>query len=140
VPGCHATKKSSYLSLDEQVIHENGIPFQVRAKVASKEDLAKLLEVVEKSAKHQNSGVQRALDNWRDVVPSTPAFGSVTTQGKPATSIEDNAAVSDQDKHSPTVQDKSSQPMIPIPKAFLDCQAVFHFPIPEFGILNHPWQ
>jgi hypothetical protein len=49
VPGCHATKKSSYMSIEEEAIHENGIPFQVKAKVASKEDLAKLLRVLEES-------------------------------------------------------------------------------------------
>jgi hypothetical protein len=109
-PGFHATKKSSYLSLDEQAIHEDGIPFQLRAKVASKEDLAKLLKVVEESAKRQNSGLQRALDNWTDVVPSTPAFGSVMTQGTLAASIQSNTAVSTQEKPAPSVQDKSSQP------------------------------
>jgi hypothetical protein len=113
MPGFEATKKSSYMSLDEQAIHEDGIPFQIRAKVASKEDLDVLLKIVEASAKRLKSGLERAIDNWVDVVPSTPAFGSITTHGNPATSIQNDATVSAQEKPAPSVQDKPSQPEPP---------------------------
>jgi hypothetical protein len=116
MPGVEVTKKSSYMSLDEYAIHEDGIPFQIRAKVASKEDLDVLLKVVEVSAKRTKSGLERAIDNWVDwvdVVPSTPAFGSVATHGNPATSIQNDATVSAQEKPAPSVQDKSSQPEPP---------------------------
>jgi hypothetical protein len=110
-----ASKKSSYLSIHEQVVHENGIALQTRARVVSKEDLETLSQVVQALADSTKAGIKHAIGEWPDVIvaPSTPAFGSVATQGEPATSVKDSGAVLDSDQPftSVSMQDKVEQPM-----------------------------
>jgi hypothetical protein len=120
-PNCHsvdnlkATKKSSYLSIHEKVVHEDGIPLQIRARVVSKNDLETLSQVVQASADSAKAGIQHAKRNWPDVIvaPSTPAFGSVATQGEPTTSVKEIGAVLDSDQRftSASVQNKVEQPL-----------------------------
>ena len=67
------TKKGSFLKIDEACVHEDGTPLQVRAKVVSKDEIAKLLKIHETTTERTKTALERAANNW----PETPTAGLI---------------------------------------------------------------
>lgn len=116
VNGFTSSKKGSFLSIHEECIHENGTPFQIRAKVVSKEDIAKLRKVVEASKDRRIAALQRAEANWPGTEIGSAATVLSSTPATPSKSNQDQSlprSTSTQEKLSlpPNFQAKLNQPL-----------------------------